>query len=119
MPDSLPVTADRSLAVELIRIVTDNAIKYTHPGGKVDIRAEARAGGGATVTVSDDGVGISAEDLPHIFDRFYRCDKARGRESGSTGLGLAIAKSITGMLGGDITVRSVPGEGSEFTIVFA
>lgn len=69
------------------------------------------------VVVSDDGVGISEEDLPHIFDRFYRCDKARGRKEGSTGLGLAIAKSIAETMGGNIRARSVLGEGSTFTIV--
>lgn len=117
--DNIPVVADRALSVELIRIITDNAIKYTPPGGKVDIRAESDGRGGATVVVADDGVGISAADLPHIFDRFYRCDKARGRENGSTGLGLAIAKSIVEMMGGGISARSAPGKGSEFTIVFA
>ena len=117
--DTIPVVADRALSVELIRIITDNAIKYTPPGGRVDIRADADGRGGATVIVADDGIGISADDLPHIFDRFYRCDKARGRENGSTGLGLAIAKSIVEMMGGGISAKSAPGKGSEFTIRFA
>lgn len=117
--DTIPIVADRALSVELIRIITDNAIKYTPPGGKVDIRAEADGRGGAIVVIGDDGVGISADDLPHIFDRFYRCDKARGRENGSTGLGLAIAKSIVEMMGGGISAKSALGKGSEFTISFA
>ena len=113
--DTVTVAADRALTVELIRIITDNAIKYTRPGGRITVRVRSRAGA-ATVVVEDDGIGISAEDLPHIFDRFYRCDKARGRESGSTGLGLAIAKSIAEMMGGSISVRSELGRGSEFTV---
>lgn len=115
---TIPVVADRSLSVELIRIITDNAIKYTPPGGKVDISAKSDGRGGAVVVVSDDGIGIAPEELPHIFDRFYRCDKARGRETGSTGLGLAIAKSIVEMMGGGISAKSALGKGSEFTITF-
>ena len=113
--DTVTVAADRALTFELIRIITDNAIKYTRPGGRITVRVRSRAGA-ATVVVEDDGIGISAEDLPHIFDRFYRCDKARGRESGSTGLGLAIARSIAEMMGGSISVRSELGRGSEFTV---
>ncbi len=116
-PPSVPVVADRSLTVELVRIITDNAIKYTNDGGSVHVGVKPLEGGGASVIVVDDGIGISAEDLPHIFDRFYRCDKVRGR-SGSTGLGLAIAKSITDMMGGSIDVRSAPKMGSTFTITF-
>ncbi len=115
--ERLTVLADKSLTVELIRIITDNAIKYTADDGCVDIRSSRAADGGVEVVVSDDGVGISEEDLPHIFDRFYRCDKARGRKEGSTGLGLAIAKSIAETMGGNIRARSVLGEGSTFTIV--
>lgn len=116
--ESIPVRTDRSLAVEMIRIITDNAIKYTPTGGKIHIIAGTEADVGATVTVKDNGIGISEEDLPHIFDRFYRCDKARGRKEGSTGLGLAIAKSIAEMTGGNITAKSILGEGSEFTVFF-
>ena len=116
--ESIPVRTDRSLAVEMIRIITDNAIKYTPAGGKIHITATAGEDGGGTVSVKDNGIGIGEEDLPHIFDRFYRCDKARGRKEGSTGLGLAIAKSIAEMTGGSITAKSILGEGSEFTVFF-
>lgn len=114
----IPVRADRSLAVEMIRIITDNAIKYTPAGGRIHITAKRAEDGGALVSVADNGIGISEEDLPHIFDRFYRCDKARGRKEGSTGLGLAIAKSIAEMTGGNITAKSMLGKGSEFTVYF-
>ena len=111
----IEICADRGLTVELIRVIADNAIKYTPAGGTVDIRAAATPTG-AEVTVADNGIGISEQDLPHIFDRFYRCDKARGRAEGSTGLGLAIAKSIAEMMGGNITAKSVLGSGSVFVI---
>lgn len=114
----IPVRADRSLAVEMIRIITDNAIKYTPAGGRIHITAKRAEDGGALVSVADNGIGISEEDLPHIFDRFYRCDKARERKAGSTGLGLAIAKSIAEMTGGNITAKSMLGKGSEFTVYF-
>lgn len=115
---NIPVRADRSLAVEMIRIITDNAIKYTPAGGRIHITAKRAEDGGALVSVADNGIGISEEDLPHIFDRFYRCDKARERKAGSTGLGLAIAKSIAEMTGGNITAKSMLGKGSEFTVYF-
>ena len=111
------VYADKGLVVELIRVIADNAIKYTPSGGHVEVSV-SKSDGMAEVVVADNGVGISEEDLPHIFDRFYRCDKARGRTEGSTGLGLAIAKSIAEMMGGNITAKSVLGKGSKFTITF-
>lgn len=111
------VYADKGLVVELIRVIADNAIKYTPAGGHVEVSV-TKSDGMAEVVVADNGVGISEEDLPHIFDRFYRCDKARGRTEGSTGLGLAIAKSIAEMMGGNITAKSVLGKGSKFTITF-
>jgi len=69
------------------------------------------------ITVTDTGTGIAPEDLPHVFERFYRGDKSRQRQEGESGLGLAIAKSIVQMHGGSIAVDSTPGEGTTFTIV--
>jgi two-component system sensor histidine kinase BaeS len=66
--------------------------------------------------VADTGIGIAPGDIPHLFDRFYRVDKARSRAIGGTGLGLAIVKSIVDMHGGEITVTSTPGHGSTFTV---
>jgi signal transduction histidine kinase len=68
------------------------------------------------IAVSDTGIGIPAEALPRVFDRFYRADQTRSREAGGTGLGLCIAKTIALAHGGTITVRSTPGEGSTFTV---
>ena len=82
------------------------------------MRLEVRnaSGGKATVRVSDTGPGIPIEALPHIFDRFYRVDKARSREEGGTGLGLAIARWIAEAHGGSIRVEIVPGVGTAFTV---
>jgi two-component system phosphate regulon sensor histidine kinase PhoR len=105
---------DEALAGILDNLV-DNAIKYTPAGGKITLRwyDEDRH---AIVQVIDTGVGIPEKDLPRIFERFYRVDKARSRELGGTGLGLSIVKHLVHSLGGGITVTSQPGEGTVFTI---
>ncbi|MDE7395186.1 MAG: HAMP domain-containing protein, partial [Clostridiales bacterium] len=91
--DAITVETDKNLLTECLRALIDNAIKYTPDGGSIKVRC-ALTDGHAEISVTDTGIGISAEDLPHVFERFYRCDKARGREKGSSGLGLSIAKSI-------------------------
>ena len=91
----------------------DNAIKYTACGGSVRVRVLECAGSALAITVTDTGTGISAEDLPHIFERFYRCD--RSRSEAGTGLGLSLARAIARAHGGDITVESRPDLGSAFT----
>ncbi len=113
--DSLEVMGDPLKLQQVIYNVIDNAIKYTGRGGEVRCSV-ARAGRKAVIRVADTGVGIPAEDLPHIFDRFYRVDKARSRETGGTGLGLSIVKQTLQMLGGDIEAQSEFGKGSTFTI---
>ncbi len=92
----------------------DNAIRYTHEGGRVALESVAERGGIA-LRVRDTGIGIKPEDAERIFERFWREDRVRGRESG-TGLGLAIARALARRHGGDVTVRSAPGKGSEFTL---
>ena len=84
--------------------VIDNAIKYTPRGGEVRVEL-ARAGKRAVVRVEDTGIGIPAADLPHIFDRFYRVDKARSRETGGYGLGLSLAQHIVEAHGGSIALE--------------
>ena len=91
-----------------------NAVKYTESGGHIAVRAES-SGGIFRLTVSDDGIGISPEDLPHIFERFYRADKSRSRSTGGSGVGLAVAKAIIEAHGGTIFAESEPGKGSSFT----
>ena len=95
--------------------VIDNAIKYTPRGGEVHVEL-SRVGKRAVVRVEDTGIGIPAEDLPHIFDRFYRVDKARSRETGGTGLGLSIVRQIVLLHNGDIRAESEENKGSTFII---
>jgi two-component system phosphate regulon sensor histidine kinase PhoR len=93
----------------------DNAVKYSEPGGRVDVSASA-VNGEVTISVVDTGCGIPADELPRIFERFYRVDKARSRKLGGTGLGLAIAKHIVNVHHGRVTVESTVGKGSTFSI---
>src|SRR5262249_11136951 len=93
----------------------DNAIKYTPEGGTVEVSLQQQDHE-AVITVADNGVGIAAEHLPRVFDRFYRVDKARSREQGGTGLGLSIAKSIVTAHGGQIRLSSVPKQGTQCTV---
>jgi two-component system sensor histidine kinase BaeS len=94
-----------------------NAFRYTPEGGKVVLMGDEKDDN-VLISVKDNGMGITAEDLAHIFDRFYRGDKSR-QQSGESGLGLAIAKSLVEAQGGKISVMSTPGEGAEFTITLS
>ena len=113
---AVPVRADVGLTKQALRILVDNAIKYTAAGGRITLSAGAKDGL-ARLSVQDEGQGIDAESLPHIFDRFYRTDESRARQTGGTGLGLAIAKWIVDRHGGWFEVRSWPGVGTRMTIV--
>ena len=116
MSGPVRLRGDGDLLRELMVILTDNAIKYTDADGKVRLEVRRASSGKATVRVSDTGSGIPADALPHIFDRFYRVDKARSREVGGAGLGLAIARWIAEAHGGSIRVESDPGVGTTFTV---
>jgi len=93
----------------------ENAIKFTQPGGTVSVTAWRR-NGEVGVTVRDNGPGIPAQDRTHVFDRFYRADRARGREGSGSGLGLAICREIADAHGGRVWVESKEGEGSSFSL---
>lgn len=109
------VEGDEVRLRQLVLILLDNALKYTDTGGRVEMALE-REDGRAHLMVADTGVGIEPEDLPRIFDRFYRADQAREHESGGTGLGLAIAQWIVQAHHGSIKVDSQPGRGTKFMI---
>ena len=109
-----PVQADIGLIERVLSNLLDNALHYTPPGGTVEVRL-ASADGVARVEVADTGVGIPPDQLPHVFDRFYRASAARTRENGDgAGLGLAIAQRIVDLHGGTIGVESAVGEGTRF-----
>jgi two-component system sensor histidine kinase SenX3 len=99
----------------LARNLLDNAIRYTPEGGRVSINLQ-RQNGKALLSVNDSGIGIPAKDLPRIFERFYRVDRARARETGGTGLGLSIVRHIAESHGGSVTADSELGRGSTFTV---
>lgn len=112
--DDITVTGDRYKLEQLFINLIDNAVKYTERGGiEVDIHTNAAH---AVITVRDTGIGMPAEDIPRIFERFYVVDKSRSREAGGTGLGLSIVKHIVLAHNGDIEVKSAPGQGSTFTV---
>ncbi len=108
--------ADRQRLTQIVSNLLDNALRHTPAGGHVRLGA-ARSGADVVFTVADDGEGIGAEHLPHLFERFYRVDAARDRGRGGSGIGLAIAKALTEAHGGHISVASRgPGHGSTFTV---
>jgi heavy metal sensor kinase len=113
--EPVEVEADPSRLKQVVVNLLDNAIKYTPEGGNVSISV-MRRDGHAVLEVADSGLGISADDLPHVFERFYRADKARSRQMGGTGLGLSIVRSICLAHGGQITVNSTEGRGSLFRV---
>ena len=113
--DQALVLGDRERLRQVVLNLADNAIKYTPNGGVVTLGLE-NSDGWVKVTVSDTGIGISEADLPHVFDRFYRADKARSRELGGSGLGLSIVQWIAAEHHGRVTVASVPQQGSTFTL---
>ena len=100
---------------QLLINLTENAIKYNKPGGSVTVQV-FKSAQEANVTISDTGIGIAEENLPRLFERFYRVDKGRSRQMGGTGLGLAIVKHIVRSMSGEIEVHSKLGEGTEFLI---
>jgi two-component system phosphate regulon sensor histidine kinase PhoR len=93
-----------------------NAIKFNRPGGEVRVRAALNPAGQVAITIADTGVGIPSQDVPRIFERFYRVDKARSRQVGGTGLGLSIVKHVVERMNGAVTVESTLGRGSAFTL---
>ncbi len=109
------VIGDRLKLRELLLNLVDNGVKYTPEGGEMRISLE-RGDSRFKLRVMDNGIGIAPEDQPHIFDRFFRVDKARSREAGGSGLGLNICKWIVAAHGGEISVDSEIGKGSIFTV---
>ena len=112
---NLEIAADQERLHQLVVILLDNAFKYTPEGGQV-VATAVKTDKNIIFSVQDNGCGIAPENLPRVFDRFFRGDKARSRDKGGTGLGLAIAKWIVDKHKGKITVESEPGKGTTFTV---
>ena len=106
--------SSRDLAL-LVRNLVDNAIRYTRPGGQVEVDLTADDGE-VVLAIVDTGLGIPSRDLPRIFERFYRVDRARSRETGGTGLGLSIVKHVAENHGGRVVVTSELGQGTRFEV---
>ena len=117
VPDDFPtLRADQRRLEEVVHNLLDNAVKYSHQNGRILIQAGA-PDQKVVLSVRDEGVGIAANDLPRIFERFYRADRARSRELGGTGLGLSIVKHITQLHGGRVEAESVVGEGTTIRVI--
>jgi signal transduction histidine kinase len=117
LPPQLPfVCADRARLEQVVLNLLQNALRHTPPGGIIAVEGQA-ADGTVTLAVNDTGVGIPPDEVPLIFERFYRGDRSRARESGGAGLGLALVHELTEAMGGHITVESEPGRGSRFSVV--
>ncbi len=116
VPPDLSLPADRGQLVQAVGNLLENAVKYNRPEGRVIVRVSIN-GRECRIEVEDTGIGIPAEDLPRVFERFYRVDKGRSRESGGTGLGLSIVKHVAEAHGGSVQVESRPGTGSRFTLI--
>jgi signal transduction histidine kinase len=112
---SVMAWADEEAVGQILDNLVDNAVKYTPEGGRIQVRWWAEDGQ-ACLEVADSGIGIPEADLPRVFERFYRVDKARSRELGGTGLGLAIVKHLAQAMRGSVAARSRPGQGSTFTV---
>lgn len=116
--EATTVRGDRKDLSLLLANLLDNAVRYTGRGGSVRVRLAA-SGDEAVLTISDTGVGIPSRDLPRIFERFYRVDRARSRETGGTGLGLSIARHVAERHGGRVEVESELGRGSTFRVILS
>ena len=115
--ESCRVLATDDQLYQVIYNLVDNAVKYTPSGGRVET-ALYREGDQVILTVADNGIGIPEEDLPRVFERFYRVDKARSRAAGGTGLGLSIVRDTVRRQGGSVTAGNRPGGGALFTVVW-
>jgi len=115
-PDARTIRADETRLQEVVYNLLDNAVKYSRENGEVRLRA-AQRGPEIVLSVADNGIGIGKNDLPRIFERFYRVDKARSRELGGTGLGLAIVKHIAQLHGGRVEAESELGRGTTIRVI--
>ena len=116
--DDIPdITGDKERLEQVVVNIISNAVKYTPAGGHIHVTAALQMPKSILLRIQDDGMGIPAEDVPRLFERFYRVDKARSRQKGGTGLGLAIAKEMVEAHHGTIHLESELGKGTTVTII--
>jgi signal transduction histidine kinase len=116
LPESLsPIVGDRQRLAQVLFNLLSNALRHTPPGGQITVSAQQVGKEDVQVSVQDSGEGIPPAELPHVFERFYRADRARSRDTGGSGLGLSIARSLVEAHGGRLWADSVEGQGSTFT----
>lgn len=113
--DNIDIYTDKNMLKQLLLIFIDNAFKYTESGDKISIDIEEN-NEKVTINIIDTGIGIKEEDIPHLFDRFFRSNNVRNRDIDGSGIGLSIASVLSGHIGADISVKSKFGEGSTFSI---
>ncbi|MDJ0757370.1 MAG: ATP-binding protein [Ardenticatenaceae bacterium] len=115
--EQILVMADQDRTIQILTNLVGNALRYTSEGGEVQLQINHQGAGTAAIIVSDTGIGIPAEALPYVFERFYRVDGSRSRESGGSGVGLTISRHLAWIMGGELTAAS-PGQnqGSTFTL---
>ena len=111
----VPVEGDRARLKQVVVNLLDNAIKYTPANGRINLRTSIHDGR-ALLEIEDTGIGIPADALPRVFERFFRVDKARARAMGGAGIGLSIVKAICAAHGGQVAVASVEGQGTRFKV---
>jgi len=117
LEEGLPsVATDRAKLAQVLLNLVANAIKFTPDGGRVTLAAHRGVDGSVEIAVTDTGIGISATELPHIFDEFRQVDGSSSRTYGGAGLGLAVVKKLTELLSAKVRVESSSGEGSTFTV---
>jgi len=114
-PADIGLYADRRLVKQMLRVLLDNAVKYSNEDSEIKLTV-LQNNESIDIVVKDSGIGIVPDELPHIFERFYRVDKARDKATGGAGLGLSIAQWIARAHYGEIHVESTPGEGSTFMV---
>lgn len=114
--DDIQLITDKNILFEILSIFIENGIEYNKENGFVKVYAR-KVGESIEITVEDSGIGIKEQDIPHIFDRFYRGEKSRSRETGGVGLGLPIAKELAKLIDATIRVESKVGSGSKFTLI--
>jgi two-component system, OmpR family, phosphate regulon sensor histidine kinase PhoR len=115
--DAAEVAGNESELQSALTNLVVNAVRYTPPGGRIDVQWSTSDDGGGALRVSDTGIGIAREHLPRLTERFYRVDGSRSRDTGGTGLGLSIAKHVVQRHGGEIDIQSEPGKGSTFRLL--